>query len=88
MAYELEGKLLEVCDCNILCPCWVGEDPDGGTCDAIVAWHVDKGTVDGVDVSGHTLVRWLTSPAIFFRATGRRLSTWMRKPRTSSRRRC
>ena len=56
MAYELEGRLLEVCDCNILCPCWVGEDPDGGTCDAIVAWHVDKGTIDGVDVSGHTLV--------------------------------
>src|SRR5262245_59537515 len=33
MAYTLEGQLLEVCTCNILCPCWVGEDPDGGTCD-------------------------------------------------------
>ena len=39
----------------MLCPCWVGEDPDGGTCDALVAWHVDKGTVNGVDVSGLTL---------------------------------
>jgi hypothetical protein len=54
MAYQLEGRLLEVCDCNILCPCWVGEDPDNGTCDAVVAWHIDKGTVDGVDVSGRT----------------------------------
>ena len=53
--YELEGRLLEVCDCNILCPCWVGEDPDGGTCDAVVAWKVDKGMVEGVDVSGRTL---------------------------------
>ncbi len=24
MAYELEGTLLEVCTCNVLCPCWVG----------------------------------------------------------------
>ena len=56
MAYQLEGRLLEVCTCNILCPCWVGEDPDQGTCDGTLAWHVDKGTVEGVDVSGHTLV--------------------------------
>jgi hypothetical protein len=56
MAYQLEGRLLEVCTCNILCPCWVGEDPDGGRCTGVLAWHVDKGTVNGVDVSGHTLV--------------------------------
>ncbi len=55
MAYQLEGRLLEVCTCNVLCPCWVGEDPDGGTCDGVLAWHIDKGTVDGVDVSGRTL---------------------------------
>src|SRR3712207_8898986 len=54
MAFQLEGRLLEVCNCNVLCPCWIGEDPDNGTCDAIVAWHIDKGTVDGLDVSGRT----------------------------------
>ena len=56
MAYQLEGNLLEVCTCNILCPCWVGEDPDGGTCDGALAWHVKKGDVDGTDVSGCTIV--------------------------------
>ena len=30
-------------------------DPDFKTCDTIVAWHFDKGDVDGVDVSGRTL---------------------------------
>ena len=55
MAYHLEGRLLEVCNCRVLCPCWIGEDPDRGTCDAIVAWHFDKGTIDGVDVAGTTL---------------------------------
>jgi len=55
MAYHLEGRLLEVCNCRVLCPCWIGEDPDYGTCDTIVAWHIDKGTVNGVDVSGRTI---------------------------------
>ena len=56
MAYSLEGTLLEVCTCNILCPCWVGEDPDGdGTCDSVMAWHVDQGTVNGTGVSGRTV---------------------------------
>lgn len=52
MAYEIEGRLLEVCTCGVLCPCWVGEDPDGGTCDSALAWGVDKGTIEGVDVAG------------------------------------
>ncbi len=56
LGYQVEGQLLEVCTCNILCPCWVGEDPDGGTCDGVLAWHYDKGTVNGVDVAGRTFV--------------------------------
>jgi len=55
MAYHLEGRLLEVCNCRVLCPCWIGEDPDYGTCNTIIAWHFDKGQVDGVDVSGRTI---------------------------------
>jgi hypothetical protein len=52
MAYDLEGQLLEVCDCNVLCPCWIGEDPDNGTCQSALAYHIDKGSIDGIDVSG------------------------------------
>ncbi len=55
MAYHLEGRLLEVCNCRVLCPCWIGEDPDFGTCDTIVSWHFDKGKINGVDVAGHTI---------------------------------
>ena len=55
MAYEIEGRLLEVCSCNVLCPCWVGENPDGGTCDSALAWHVDGGSIEGIDVSGRTV---------------------------------
>jgi hypothetical protein len=55
MSYKLEGRILEVCDCNVLCPCWIGENPDNGTCRATVAYHYDKGAVDEVDVSGLTV---------------------------------
>ncbi len=52
MAYTLEGQLLEVCTCRVLCPCWIGEDPDFGTCEGTLAWKIEKGTINGVDVSG------------------------------------
>jgi hypothetical protein len=55
VGYSLEGRLLEVCDCNVLCPCWIGERPDNGTCQSAVAYHIDRGTIDGVDVAGLTL---------------------------------
>jgi hypothetical protein len=54
--YQLEGSLLEVCSCNTLCPCWIGEDPDDGTCEAVIAYNITSGTIRGVDVSGLTLV--------------------------------
>jgi hypothetical protein len=54
VGYNLEGRLLEVCDCNVLCPCWIGELPDNGTCQSALAYHIDKGSIDGVDVSGLT----------------------------------
>jgi len=62
MSYTLEGRLLEACTCNILCPCWVGEDPDNGTCDGVLSWRVDNGTVDGVDVSGLTITALVHIP--------------------------
>jgi hypothetical protein len=55
MGYTLEGSLLEVCDCNVLCPCWVGENPDNGTCYAMQAYNIKQGTINGIDVSGLTV---------------------------------
>jgi hypothetical protein len=55
MGYCLEGSLLEVCNCNVLCPCWVGEDPDNGICEAAIAYNFETGQIDGIDVSGLTV---------------------------------
>jgi len=60
--YDLEGTLLEACSCKVLCPCWIGEDPDGGSCDAFNAYHVDRGTIRGVDVGSLSFVRVVLIP--------------------------
>ena len=54
--YQLVGSLLEVCSCETLCPCWIGEDPDQGTCDSVVAYQISEGTIRGVEVDGLTIV--------------------------------
>ncbi|TMD32181.1 MAG: DUF1326 domain-containing protein [Chloroflexi bacterium] len=60
--YVLQGTLLEACSCGVLCPCWIGEDPDGGQCFAFNAYHFDSGSIDGVDVSGLNLVNIVHIP--------------------------
>jgi len=56
VVYDLEGTLLEACSCDILCPCWVGEDPDGGSCDSFNAYRFDRGEIRGVDVGGLSMI--------------------------------
>src|SRR3954447_22410733 len=60
--YHLEGTLLEACSCGVLCPCWIGEDPDGGSGLALTAYHLDRGTIRGVAVGGLSFVRVVHIP--------------------------
>ena len=62
MGYALEGSLLEVCTCEVLCPCWVNEPPDNGRCQGVLAWHVDEGRVNGTDVAGRTIALLIDVP--------------------------
>jgi hypothetical protein len=60
--YLLEGTLLEACSCGVLCPCWIGEDPDGGQCFAFNAYHFNSGRIGSVDVSGLNIVNIVHIP--------------------------
>lgn len=71
--YQFEGSLLEVCSCDTLCPCWIGEDPDQGTCQSVVAYHLDQGTIRGVDVSGLTFVGVVDIPGNILEGNWRQL---------------
>jgi hypothetical protein len=54
--YTLDGTILEACSCGGPCPCWVGDDPDGGTCSSFVAYHVDRGQINGVGLADLSVV--------------------------------
>jgi hypothetical protein len=60
--YDLQGTLLEACSCGVLCPCWIGEDPDHGDCEAFNAYHFDRGTIAGIDVGGLSFVKIVYIP--------------------------
>lgn len=54
--YRLRGSFYEACDCFTVCPCWMGNNPDGGECTGVFAWEIDSGTIDNVDVTGLLVV--------------------------------
>ena len=60
MAWKLNGQLIEACSCNMFCPCWFGVPElmimDQGWCFGVITARIDEGEVDGVDLSGRTMV--------------------------------
>jgi hypothetical protein len=50
--YQLVGSFYEACDCYSICPCWIGNSPDGGECTGVFAWDIEEGSIDGIDVEG------------------------------------
>lgn len=57
MSYTLNGFFIEACDCTVICPCWVEDDPVGGHCTGLIAWHLDDGSaISGVSVGGRSVV--------------------------------
>ena len=55
-AYRLRGLFFEACDCFTICPCWLGANPEGGECTGVFAWEIEKGSIDGTEVSGLRVV--------------------------------
>src|SRR2546423_8222358 len=80
--YQLEGTLLEACSCGVLCPCWIGEDPDGGACDAFVAYHFDAGTIRGVDIGGLSLVNGVRIPGNVLTPASWKVADFLGEPAT------
>jgi hypothetical protein len=65
MAWRLEGTYIENCNCDVVCPCGASgfaAPADYERCNAVLAWHVDSGEVDGTDVSDLSVVLVLDSP--------------------------
>ena len=65
MAWKLEGTYFENCNCDWVCPCSVtsfASPATGDRCQAVLNYHVGRGEVDGVDVSGRSVSIVADSP--------------------------
>ena len=58
MSWKIDGTYFENCNCEFACPCTVTSfagQATGDRCQVILNYHVQRGTVDGVDVSGRSV---------------------------------
>jgi len=58
MSWQVEGTYFENCNCDFACPCTVTTFAAPGTeerCQAVLAYHIERGNIDGVDVGGHSV---------------------------------
>lgn len=67
MAWYLEGTYFENCNCDMICPCTTSgltAPADNDRCHVTLAFHVDSGDVNGVDVGGLTVCVLADAPAV------------------------
>lgn len=65
MSWNLEGTYFENCNCDVVCPCAATgfvHPGDDERCQVVFAFHVDRGDVDGVDVSDRNVVLVVDAP--------------------------
>lgn len=50
--WTLKGTYFETCNCDLACPCVFLSAPTDGECTVLVAWHIERGHFENVDLSG------------------------------------
>ena len=58
MSWNLEGSYFENCNCDWVCPCTISSfasPATGDRCQVVLNYHVRRGEIDGVDVSGRSV---------------------------------
>jgi hypothetical protein len=60
--WKLEGSYFEACNCEVTCPCAFMSAPTEGVCNALVAWHIDKGHYRDVKLDGLNIAIAVHSP--------------------------
>ncbi len=66
MSWNVEGTYFENCNCDFACPCSVTSFASPATqdrCQVVLAYHIQRGQIDGVDVSGHSVAVVADAPA-------------------------
>ena len=66
MAWKLEGTYFESCSCQVPCPCTASLDlaADLDYCRVVLAFNLERGDVDGVDVGGTGVAMVADAPPV------------------------
>jgi len=67
MTWELEGRYVENCSCDVICPCtWsnLSRPATNDDCRAVLAFRVERGAIEGVNVSDRTIVLVILTPKL------------------------
>lgn len=65
---KVSGTYFESCNCFAPCSCVCLSDPTEGECKALIAWHIDQGTLGDVKLDG-------LNAALFAHAPGHMMKT-------------
>ena len=71
MDWKLDGHVLIACNCDYGCPCNFNAPPSRGDCEGGWVWHIERGTYDGVDLSGLTLGLFADWPGAIHEGNGK-----------------
>lgn len=67
MTWHLEGSYFEHCPCDQVCPCITSAftaPADVERCLTVLAFHINSGEVEGIDVTGLTVGMFVDSPRV------------------------
>ena len=67
MAWQLDGTYFESCSCDEVCPCTWSAFTAKATldrCRALLAYHIESGDINGVDVGGLSFALFLDTPPV------------------------
>lgn len=66
--WQISGDYFENCNCDVVCPCLVSarppltSKPTRGACEVALAFHIDRGSFDGVSLDGLNVVLAARAP--------------------------
>src|SRR6266540_2180009 len=72
MAWSVTGQSIELCNCRMLCPCWLGPEgqPDQGWCGGAFIFDIREGSSDGVELAGCKVAAAFEWPGNFWAGNG------------------
>ncbi len=65
-SWRIRGDILEVCSCNVTCPCNFGGDPTRSPCDAVWGLHVQEGNYGSTRLNDLNVVLYFRIPGKVF----------------------